>query len=187
LPWLRTSRPEPGETSMPALIPLDFDELKKHHPSYSQITGMVGGPLLTRMTRDKWETCTIQISYALNRAGAPLLNYAYPDKRVATGKVRGIKSDDEMNYIYSVLDMAVYLDRTYGKAENYKGTIPEMKAKIKDRKGIIAFGYRHMDLWEGDRWHYQGLYMDLWKFDDVKKWGIFFWEVSNRSEAKPQE
>jgi hypothetical protein len=170
---------------MSTIIPIDFDELKKHHPNSLQIGGIVGGTLGTRMTKEKWETCTVQISYALNKAGAPVLNYAYPDKRVATGKVRGTKDDKGNNYIYSVIDMKVYLDNTYGEAENYKGSIPAMKDAIKDRNGIIAFGYRHMDLWEGDKWHYQGLYLDLWKFDDVKKWGIFFWEVGNRSVAKP--
>jgi hypothetical protein len=170
---------------MSTIIPIDFEELKKHHPNFRTIGSMVGGALGTRITKEKWETCTVQISYALNNAGAPVLNYAYPDKRVATGKVRGAKDDSGNNYIYSVLDMAVYLDNTYGKAENYKGKVSEMKKAIKDRNGIIAFGYRHMDLWEGDKWHYQSLYLDLWEFDEVKKWGIFFWEVGNRSVAKP--
>jgi Type VI secretion system (T6SS), amidase effector protein 4 len=170
---------------MSANIPVDFEELKKHHPNSRQIGGMIGGLLQTRMTKEKWETCTVQISYALNKAGAPVLNYAYPDRRVATGKVRGTKDDSGDNYIYSVLDMKVYLDKTYGEADNYKGTVAQMKAAIKGRKGIIAFGYRHMDLWEGDQWHYQSLYLDLWEFAEVKKWGIFFWEVSNRSEAAP--
>jgi hypothetical protein len=169
-----------------ALIPIDFEELKKHHPSYSQITGLLTGPVLDNVKKYDWETCSIQISHALNKAGAPILNYAYPDKRVATGKVRGIQNKEQENFIYSVLDMAVYLDKTYGTAENYKGTVAKMKEPIKDRQGIIAFGYRHMDLWEGDRWHYQQLYQNLWEFAEVKKWGIFFWEVANRSVKKEE-
>ena len=55
--------------------------------------------------------------------GRTIWNYAYPDKRVATGKVRGTKDDSGDNYIYSVLDMKVYLDKTYGEAENYKGEV----------------------------------------------------------------
>ena len=59
-----------------ATIPVNFDTLKENHPSYRQIRALIGGPLLSSVKAGKWETCCIQISYALNHSGAVIENHA---------------------------------------------------------------------------------------------------------------
>jgi hypothetical protein len=56
-----------------------------------------------------------------------------------------------------------------------------MIAQISGRHGILAFGHRHIDLWEGSRYHWQELYNDyyLWHCDSIALRGIFFWEVTS--------
>ena len=158
-------------------VPVDFDVLMANHKTSSQIKSSVGGDVGKAIKAYDWETCSISLSYSLNKAGAVIENYAYEDKRVATGKVRAKKGGDDKNYIYSVLDMKVYLDKRYGIAENYKGTKAQMQSKIKGRKGIISFGYRHISIWDGNKWSHQEDYLDLWGFDSTIQNGIFFWEI----------
>jgi|SRR5690242_4847864 len=162
-----------------ANVPVNFSTLKAKHPAPNQILALIGGALKESAVKGKWETCTIQVSYALNRSGAVIENYAFEDKSLATGKVRAAKSNDDMSYIFAVPDMRVYLNNRYGLAENFKGSKQQMIAGISGRQGIIAFGHRHIDLWEGDRFHWQARYVDLWGFESVKMRGIFFWEVTS--------
>jgi len=84
-----------------------------------------------------------------------------------------------MNYIFAVPDLKVYLNNQFSEAENYKGTKEEMIAKITGRTGILALGHRHIDLWEGSKYQWQDLHLDLWHFESPKKRGIFFWEVTS--------
>ena len=49
-----------------AQIPVDFGVLMLNHPSYKKIRELVDG------IPEDWETCCIQMSYALNKAGAPV-------------------------------------------------------------------------------------------------------------------
>lgn len=107
--------------------------------------------------------------------------YAYPDASVATGKVRAFKGSDGMSYIFAVPDMKVYLNNTYGDAENYKGSKQKMTEGIKDRHGILAFGHRHIDLWVGDNIHRPSDYnmAYLWSNNSIQLRGIFFWEVTS--------
>jgi hypothetical protein len=158
---------------MPANVSTDFERLKTAHPSYKQIRSMIDVPDYID------ETCAVQVSYALNHSGNAIHDYAYPSQEVATGKVRAYKAQDNLFYIFAVPDMKVYLNNEFGTAENYKGTKADMMAKINGRHGLLAFGHRHIDLWQGSRFHWQDLYLDLWGFDSVTLRGIFFWEVTS--------
>jgi len=158
---------------MGANVSVNFDTLRSAHPNSHEIKSKVSVPEFID------ETCTVQLSYALNHAGSAITNYEFADAQLAEGKVRAYQADDGMNYIYAVPDAKVYLNNRYGDAENYKGSKESMKEKITGRHGIIAFGHRHIDLWEGTRFHWQQLYLDLWGFTSVKKRGIFFWEVTS--------
>jgi hypothetical protein len=162
-----------------ANIPVNFEILREHHPSYKQIKGLIGGPLLASVNKDNWETCCIQVNYALNHSGKAIQEYAFHNPDMGR-TVRAVKSNDDMNYIFEVTDLKAYLNSRYGIAENYKGTQQEMINNIRVRYGILALGHRHVDLWEGERYHWQDLYLDLWKSESVKKRGIFFWEVTSK-------
>ncbi len=162
-----------------ANVSVNFDTLKENHPDHKTIKSLIGNPLKASVIAGNWETCAIQVSYALNRSGAVIENYAFPEPTLYKGKVKALKSNDNMNYIYGVPDMKVFLNGRYGIAENYTGNKQSMISQISGRQGIIGFGHRHIDLWEGERFHWQHLYLDLWQFDSVKKRGIFFWEVTS--------
>lgn len=160
-------------------IPINFETLKNNHPRSFQIKSRLRGPIANVIKVYK-ETCAIQVSDALNRSGAVIVNYEYPDPGLATGKVRAKQGSDGMNYIYSTLDMKVYLNKKYGVAEYYKDTeVRKMKAKVQGRKGIILFGRRHIDIWDRSEIHYQRHYIDFWTHAEanVKVRGIYFWEV----------
>lgn len=165
---------------MGAAVTVKYDVLEANHKSSGEIKSLLKGDIGKNIKQYDWETCAISVSFALNQSGAPIVNYAFEDKGVATGKVRAKKDEANRNYIYSVIDMKVYLNNRYGIAENYKGSKQHMIAKIKGRKGIIAFGHRHIDLWDGDKWHNERYYRDLWQFDSTKQLGIFFWEVKEK-------
>ncbi len=158
-------------------VTANFEDLITNHKTSGEIKSLLDGDIGKTIKKHDWETCAISVSYALNRSGAVIENYAYEDKGVATGKVRAKKDSDNKNYIYSVVDMKVYLNKRYGIAENHKGTKEQMKTKIKGRQGIIAFGHRHIDLWDGEKWHYEDRYIDLWNHPSTKHLGIYFWVV----------
>ena len=162
---------------MGSKVTVDYKVLEANHKTSGEIKALLKGDIGSTIKKHDWETCAISVSYALNQSGAVIENYAYEDKGVATGKVRAKKDEADRNYIYSVIDMKVYLNKRYGMAENYKGTKEQMKAKIKGRAGIIAFGHRHIDLWDGDKWHYEARYIDLWNHESTKQLGIYFWEI----------
>jgi hypothetical protein len=163
-----------------ANVTIDFEKLKSNHLSYTDIRSK-----LTDIPPYIDETCAVQLSYALNRSDGVIGKYDYPDRSVATGKVRAYKSSDGFFYIFAVPDIRVYLNNAYGDAENFKGSKPEeSKAMtldaITDRKGVLAFGHRHIDLWVGNNIHRPSDYfMDvLWNNDSTRLRGIFFWEVT---------
>jgi hypothetical protein len=159
-----------------ANVAVDFDRLKYNHPSWKNIRS-----LLKNIPGYVNETCAVQLSYGLNRAGGIIGDYAFPDASVATGKVRGFQGDDALSYIFSVPDIKVYLNNTYGDSENYNGSKQQMTKNINDRHGILAFGHRHIDLWTGNNIHRPSDYKlsYLWSNDSVQLRGIFFWEVTS--------
>ena len=170
-----------------AKIPINFDVLLMHHPYHNQIRALLREPLKSLVIKGNWSPCCIQVSYALNRAGAPIEDASFYSPEMKRG-VRLFKSGAE-NCIIDVFDMRGYLDGRYGKAENFKGSKEQMIAAISGRKGIIRFGTTHVDLWEGDRYHQQ-FRKDLpdsgawavteagaWKAPGVNTLGVFFWQA----------
>jgi hypothetical protein len=159
-----------------ANVSVDFAILEEKHPSYRSIRSLVSGiPSYVN------ETCCVQISYAFNRAGAVIENYAYTNP-LYQRKVRAFRGGDGMAYIFEVSDMRYYLDNRYGPAENFGGSKQQIIDNIGGRHGIFAFGYRHIDLWLGDDIHRPYDYrMDyLWTNDSIKQRGAFFWEVTSQ-------
>jgi hypothetical protein len=166
-----------------ANIPVNFDTLAQNHVDFHHIKALLSGDIKKNVDASNWSTCAIQISYALNHSGAviPPESYAYKDARVFQGKVRGLTDDAGYVYIYSVVDMSVYLDKRYGVSDTYQGSKDDMVSKISGRKGIIAFGIKHVDLWMGDTFHQDGLGFteDFWAAPSVKTTGIHFWEITS--------
>jgi hypothetical protein len=162
-----------------ANVSVDWGSLYPNHPSYQNIWNLIDDiPSYVN------ETCAVQLSYALNRSGTWGVigqQYNYPSSMVYTGRVRAFQSDDGYNYIYSVIDMKVYLDNTYGTADNYTGAYNAMQGGISGRTGILAFGYRHIDLWDGNNIHRPSDYsVNFWADNSVRNNGIFFWEVTSQ-------
>ena len=160
-----------------ANVSVNFDSLKFNHPSWQNIRSLLKVPSYVN------ETCAVQLSYALNRSGSygVIGRYAYPNASLATGAVRAFQSSDGLFYIFAVPDMKVYLNNTYGDAENCKGSKQRMIDSIKNRYGILGFGHRHIDLWAVDTIHRPSDYnmAYLWSNDSIRQRGIFFWEVTS--------
>lgn len=79
-------------------------------------------------------------------------------------------------YLIEVCDMGAYLTGKYGIAENYRGSKDKMIAQIIVRKGILALGDRHIELWNRTKIHRHERYMlsDLWEAGSTLEKGIFF-------------
>jgi hypothetical protein len=126
-----------------------------------------------------WETCCIQMSHAMNKCG---LNIRYEDKKRVLTDTAGNE------YMLDVKEMRGYLSKNYGSPDNVSRTdvngkiIPRfaLQASLADRHGIIAFGGRHIDLWDGRRIHGEN-YIEsaLWEAKSTISDGIFFWDVED--------
>ena len=103
------------------------------------IEGAVGANLRDPKYVAYKDTCAIRVSRALNYAGAPI--------ELSVKGVRADRGGDKKWYIYSTYDMRKYLDTRYGKHLT-KGAATTA-ADMADLKGIIGFGYLHIDLWDG--------------------------------------
>lgn len=163
-----------------AAIPVLFDVLSSYHPSFTDV-----GLYIRNLP--KQETCGYRMSYALNSAGLAIANYAFPNKMTDTGKVRAKNIDGE-NYIYSVIDMFVYLSQQYAEPENYKARDAKYSGKYMTkhcdgRRGIIMFGLRHVDLWYGEGIAKNSGYdMNyLWTNPSITQRGIYFWDCEEPS------
>jgi hypothetical protein len=159
-----------------ANVSVNFERLKGNHPSYKSVRSLLDG-----IPGYVDETCTVQLSYALNQSNAVIQNYDYPDPTLATGKVRVFQGGDGLSYIFAVPDMKVYLNKTCGDAENFRGTQLEITNGITGRNGILAFGHRHIDLWDGDNVHRPSMYnmAYLWTCPSIRLRGAFFWEITS--------
>jgi len=97
------------------------------------------------------DTCAIRISRALNSAGAPIpyagggLINPYMDKK----KIRTDQGGDSKWYIYSTYDMRAYLDGKYGRHKTFPASTGP--TDLSALKGIIGFGFYHLDLWDGSK------------------------------------
>jgi hypothetical protein len=138
--------PLPGLASLVAVYP---------NGSADDVANLVGGTVKSNFFDAAYtaykDTCAIRISRALNSAGAPIpaggggLNNPYMEKR----KIRTDQGGDSKWYIYSTYDMRAYLDGKYGGHKTFPATTgPSDLAAL---KGIIGFGFYHLDLWDGTK------------------------------------
>jgi len=151
-------------------IPADFDDLWANLPQWFTVR-----KIITNIPAG-WETCCIQMSHALNMSGLPV-NYINK-KRVHAFEGR--------EHILDVREMRGYLNDTYEDGEKIsrvdanRKLIPRiaLKGYLDERQGIIAFGGRHIDLWNGTRIHGES-YIEsaLWEAHSAISEGIFFWDV----------
>lgn len=116
-----------------------------------QVATLIGGPIGKNIIDSNWETCCIRLSRALNYSGAPIEGWTkmanpYMGK---DGKVRALNGADNKWYIYSTYDLRVYLTTRYGYPKMFKGDADE--TTVSGVAGIIMFGWRHVDLWDGSK------------------------------------
>ena len=115
------------------------------------VGGTVKGNYFDPTYADYKDTCAIRISRALNYAGAIIpyqgggLDNPYMEKR----KIRTDAGGDEKWYIYSTYDMRAYLDGKYARHKSYSAATKE--SDLSSVKGIIGFGFYHLDLWDGSK------------------------------------
>jgi|GEM_PF-5831329 len=143
-----------------------FENLWQNHPQPSQIrTVLPTWPV-------GWEPCCAGMSHAMNMSNLP----------VTVANPRRNFSYMGRSHYLAVQEMRDYLTRTYGDAENYRyeGAVVRSAiiSHITGRRGIIVFGHRHIDLWDGSNIHGHGFILHtLWEAPSALREGIFFWEV----------
>ena len=139
----------------------DWTTFLANHLDYNTIGTVVSIPAAYK------ETCCIQLSHALHAIGVPI----GPGPHV--GLVHANK-----NYIIRVSTLRAFLNQSY-EEDNYQGTVDEMKAELAERRGIIMFGDRHVDVWTGANIHRPSQYnlSALWDAESTQRLGIFFWDV----------
>jgi hypothetical protein len=144
-----------------ATVTVDWEKLVHNHKDPDSIRGFVDFP-------DTYPTCTVTLCYAFNQS-----------KEIVNAKPSetGFFYNNE-RYIQLVRTMRGYLDRKYGKAENYSGSKTLIQMVLGGRRGIIAFGNMHIDLWMGTDIHRPSLFRPvIWTDKSTIDNGIFFWEV----------
>jgi hypothetical protein len=145
-------------------INIDWPKLEHNHHDYNKIHKVV-----TNIPKG-WETCCIQISYALTMADGPM--------NLQTGETGMMDQTGTMGFIIGVPMMRKYLDREYGDAEGFDPYLTSAREGTNGRKGIMAFGNRHCDLWLGENIHRPSMYNNqIWVHKSVVDNGLFFWEV----------
>jgi hypothetical protein len=137
----------------------------------AEVAALVGGPIGKNITDSGWETCCIRLSRALNYSGAPVEGWAsmanpYMDKGT---NVRALQGEDKKWYIYSTYDLNVYLTNRYGKPKRFKGDADE--STVAGVAGIIMFGWRHVDLWDGSK----VARLSLFGHESAKANGVLIW------------
>ncbi|GLU56962.1 T6SS effector amidase Tae4 family protein [Dyadobacter frigoris] len=168
------------------MIFCDFQTLFNNHPYHTiQYAGM--GGQIEKYIDTKVETCTIELSYAMNRSGLNIPDDLPYSPIVAGGRVRSMKDERGDNYIYSVVDMKAYLDKTYPLTQNYRaGSRAGFVKQLGSRKGILALGYRHISLWDGKHYVHETDFFDLWSGEHAVSTalrGVFFWEIASLSSV----
>jgi len=128
-------------------------KLQTNYPSgtVDQIAKLVGGEVEKNLLNAKFtsykDTCAIRVSRALNYGGDPIPYIGSIDNPYVKGKLRANKGSDDKRYIYSTYDMRVYLNVRYGYGKKFKSTVTA--TDLAGVKGIIAFGFLHLDIWDG--------------------------------------
>jgi len=162
---------------------VSFDDMWKYLPQWFDAEGIPPGE---KHPKEKvfrqipgmkipagWETCCVQMSYALARSG---------HKVSYSNKSRVLRDGFGNEYLLDVAEMRGYLNG-FQDAEKIErpARIPRwlVQAVLSGRKGILAFGGRHIDLWNGSRIHGES-YIEsaLWEAASTIKNGLFFWELS---------
>lgn len=177
-----------------ASIPIDFITFRNNHPHFTEISSKVEPQVAV------WQPpCCIQISYALNNSGAPIVKGDFNSPEMGR-KVRYVKDSKNNFFVLDVFDTAAYLNERYGLAERFSGNKTQMISKINGRNGIIRFGTLHIDVWEKDHFHQQGgkglpdkamenkTAVQVWDNASLKTHGIYFWEITGsaaRTDVEP--
>lgn len=114
------------------------------------VAALIGGAVANNIRTASWETCCIRISRALNYSGVPVTGFAgMANPYMTDGKVRASPGGDSKWYIFSTYDLRVYLTVRFGQPKLFKGTADEKT--VAGVPGIIMFGWRHVDLWDGSK------------------------------------
>lgn len=151
-----------------------LDDMWPYYPNGTpaEVAALVGGTLGDNIRKYKWETCCIRLSRALNFGGRPVEGFAGMANPYMDGpnpKVRAAKGGDNNWYIYSCYDLRVYLETRFGRAKKF-GSYE--KSNLSDVRGVIAFAFRHVDLWNGSEVRYNTDFTDGTK----KVQEILVWE-----------
>ena len=108
---------------------------------------LIGGAIGESIKKFDWETCCIRLSRALNYTGYPVQAFGNIDVPINNWKVRAQAGGDKKWYIYGTADIKAYLNVKFGQPTVYPGSYTE--TDLKGKPGIIMFGWRHVDLWDG--------------------------------------
>lgn len=141
---------------MPHIPPLA--ELTKNYPgpnggSPESVVALIGGVVEKNFNDPNYpaykDTCCIRVSRSLNYGGDPIpvagggIANPYMDHK----RIRTDKGGDAKWYIYSCYDMRAYLVGRFGTPKSFAGTAA--MTDLADITGIIAFGFWHVDVWNG--------------------------------------
>ena len=157
-------------------IKIDFPKLLSNHPAPKDFRKHV--PDWPTDAAYK-ETCCGQVSHAFNASSEPIEKYDYPDKWSSSCKARAFYSKkNQAHYLLAVHDFDAYLRGRYGEPEEFGGKGALLEG-ARHRDGILAFGYRHIDLWTEGRIHFQSIYNMAYLWDRSHWSGkkLMFWEV----------
>src|SRR5215208_2348408 len=151
-----------------------LDKMWPEYPTGAKATvaTLVGGTVGDNITKYDWETCCIRLSRSLNYGGRPVEGFSTMANPYmsATSKVRAAKGADKKWYIYSCYDLRVYLQKRFGHGKKF-GSFES--SDLSGVQGVIAFGFRHVDLWNGSEVRYNTDFTDGTK--TVKE--IIVWEA----------
>ena len=159
----------------------DFMYFANYRPNY--LTVRNPGNLPSFPT--EYEPCGAQMSLAFHRSGDPLDGLGYPCQETMLTVPRYFTYDG-VTCIVSVPELYWYLKGRYEDPENHRGSESDLRSKLAGRFGIVAFGWRHIDIWAD-----QGLYDTVCPYDisglfndvSVAKRGLFFWEIQDSTAS----
>ena len=135
-------------------IPSVFNLIAQYpvgHPD--AVVNLIGGTVQAHYADPKFKdyknTCAIRVSYALNYAGDPVpaAGGGVSNPYMTGHRIRTDKGGDARWYIYSTYDIRAYLTGRYMQPRRFPGTAT--KDDLAQIKGIVAFGFYHVDVWDG--------------------------------------
>jgi type VI secretion system (T6SS) effector Tae4 (amidase) len=137
--------------------PPSVDSLVLNYPSGTpeSVTATIGGTVKSNFENPSYtsykNTCAIRVSRALNFAGQaiPRAGGGISNPFMADHKIRTDRGADQRWYIYSTYDIRAYFLGKYGPPKRFAGTAA--KDDLANVKGIVAFGFYHVDVWDGKK------------------------------------